>query len=73
MGKVTPPKKKVETVRVPSSIRDPRPPWSQFPGSNRGRTASRVPSPRVSSVRFADSQIPSTDFISPPSFDSRPP
>jgi hypothetical protein len=72
MGKVTPPKKKVETVRVPSSIRDPRPPRSRFPGSNRGRTASRVPSPRVSSVRFADSQIPSTDFISPPSFDSRP-
>ena len=64
MGKVTPAKRKVETVRVPSENRNPYPSGSDFPGSNRSHAAFHAPSSRVPSVRFADSQIPSTDFIS---------
>lgn len=64
MGKVTPAKRKVETVRVPSENRNPYPSGSDFPGSNRSHAAFHAPSSRVPFVRFADSQIPSTDFIS---------
>ncbi len=55
MGKVTPAKRKVETVRAPSENLNPYPTGSRFPGSNRLHAAFHAPSSRAPSVRFADS------------------